>query len=507
MDRKEFANFLLPNVKHTKEEYENIYKSRTNGANFVTRIAPSPTGFVHIGTLYTGFVASKFAKQNDGVFILRIEDTDQKRLVDGGIADIVKVFNDYDISFDEGMKDEETSFGEYGPYIQSKRGDIYQAFAKYLIENDLAYPCFMTEGELEDIRKNQEARKSRIGIYGKYAKCRNLSITDAIDRINSGEKYIIRFKSPGNFDNKVVIDDAVKGKLEFPENDLDIVIIKKDGLPTYHFAHLVDDYLMHVTHIIRADEWVSSLPIHVQLFDTFGYDRPIYAHLSPLMKKDGDTLRKLSKRKDLEALVSYYHKEGIPQEAIMIYILTVANSNFEEWYDQNLDKNYIDFELSFDKISSSGALFDLDKLINISKNYLSRLSAEELYERAIKYSREYDNEFYELLVKYKDFSIGTLNIERETERPRKDIECYSAIRREISYMYDELFNPEYNIKDCYDINFLEDYVNNYYDASDDKETWFEKIKEVSSKYNYATNNKEYKANPENYKGNISQTSW
>lgn len=503
MTRSEYADFLLPNVNHSKEAYENIFKERESKGNFVTRIAPSPTGFVHVGTLYTGFVASKFARQNNGTYILRIEDTDQKRLVEGGVSEIVKVLDDYGIKFDEGMKDETTSYGEYGPYIQSQRKDIYQAFAKYLIERDLAYPCFMSEEELNEIRSNQEARKQRIGIYGRYARFRNISIEDAIERINNGEKYIIRLKSPGNFDNKVYVDDAIKGNLEFPENDLDIVIIKHDGLPTYHFAHLVDDHLMHVTHVIRADEWVSSLPIHAQLFDIFEYERPIYAHLSPLMKKDGDITRKLSKRKDPEAAVSHYHETGIPKEALMIYIMTVANSNFEAWFDKCTDGNFMDFELTFDKVSTSGALFDLDKIINISKNYLSKISAKELYERTLEYTNEYDREFYDLLKKYENYSINVLNIERECERPRKDIDSYSSVRKEISYMYDELFNPNYSIKEYYDINFLEDYFENYYSISDDKNTWFDKIKECASKYNYCANNKEYKANPESYKGNIS----
>lgn len=503
MTKKEYADFLLPNVTKTKEEYESIFPKRSEKGNFVTRIAPSPTGFVHIGTLYTGFIASKFAKQNNGTYILRIEDTDQKRLVEGCVSEIVKVFDDYGIKFDEGMKDEITSFGKYGPYIQSQRKDIYQAFAKYLIENELAYPCFMSEEEAAEIRANQEARKQRIGIYGRYAKYRNLNIDEVINKINNGEKYIIRLKSPGNFDNKVIINDAVKGKLEFPENDMDIIIIKNDGLPTYHFAHLVDDYLMRVTHIIRSDEWVSSLPIHAQLFDIFNYERPIYAHLSPLMKKDGDITRKLSKRKDFEAAVSHYHKTGIPKEALMIYIMTVANSNFEEWFDNNTDKNIYDFELSFDRISSSGALFDLDKIINISKNFLSKIKANDLYERVLEHCKEYDKEFYDLLIKYKEYVINVLNIERECDRPRKDIDSYSSVRNEINYMFDELFNPEYNIKKCYDINFLDDYFNNYYNENDNKDVWFDKIKQCANCYNYSTNNKEYKANPEAYKGNIS----
>ncbi len=506
MTKTEYANILLPNVKHTKEEYENMYKDRNlkEGA-IVTRFAPSPTGFVHIGGLFTSFIATRFAHQTGGICLLRIEDTDTKRTVENGIEEIIRDLKDYGITFDEGAISETEEIGEYGPYIQSKRKDIYQAFAKYLIERDLAYPCFMTEEEQETIRKKQENVKARIGIYGQFAKFRNITMDEALERISKGEKYIIRFKSPGNFENKVIIEDAVRGKLSFPENDLDIVLIKKDGLPTYHFAHLVDDHLMKVTHIIRSDEWLSSLPIHVQLFDTFGYKRPIYAHLSPLTKKDEGGIRKLSKRKDKEAAVSYYHEAGIPKEAVKIYIMTTANSNYEEWYEKNKE-NWLDFTLSFDKVSTSGSLFDLDKLTNISKNFISTMKASELYEEALNYSQEFDKEFYDLLTKYKDYSINVLNIEREVERPRKDIENYASVRKEISYMYDELFNKDetpYEYKDFYNKDLLTYYINNVYDESDDKQTWFNKIKEICPRFGFASETKEYKQNPDNYKGSVS----
>lgn len=505
MTKKEYADILLPGVKHTKEEYEEMYPERNlpEGA-IVTRFAPSPTGFVHIGHLFTGFISSRFAKQTNGTILLRIEDTDQKRSVEDGVSKIIRDLKNFRITFDEGAISDTEDNGIYGPYVQSNRKDIYQAFAKYLIENDLAYPCFMSEQELEEIRKSQESEKERIGIYGKYAKYRNITMEEALERINNGEKYIIRFKSPGNFANKVIIEDAVRGKLEFPENDLDIVIIKSDGLPTYHFAHLVDDHLMKVTHIIRTDEWISSLPIHVQFFDTFGYKRPIYAHLSPLMKREGATLRKLSKRKDPELAVSYYFEQGIPVDAVMIYIMTVANSNFEEWYDNNSDKKYTDFVMSFDKISASGSIFDLEKLNNISKNYISTMKAENLYNETVKFTEEFDKDFYEILTKYKDYSINVLNIEREVERPRKDIESYSAVKREIEYMYDEYFDniqmPEK--KDFYDKEMLKYYIENVYEVTDDKQTWFNKIKEMCPKFGFASETKEYKANPENYKGSV-----
>ena len=506
MTKKEYADFLLPDVKHTKEEYEIIYPERDlpEGA-VVTRFAPSPTGFVHMGHLFTSFVANRFARQTNGICLLRIEDTDTKRTIENGAKQIIKDVNDYGVTFDEGAVSETESKGEYGPYIQSQRKDQYQAFAKYLIENDLAYPCFMTEEEQEVIRKVQEQNKERLGIYGKFAKYRDISMEEAIERINKGEKYIIRFKSPGKFENKVKVLDAVRGEIEFPENDLDIVIIKQDGLPTYHFAHLVDDHLMRVTHIIRTDEWLSSSPIHVQLFDSFGYKRPVYAHLSPLTKKEGNTVRKLSKRKDPELAVSYYHEAGIPNEAVKIYILTIINSNFEEWYEQNKDKNFLDFELSFDKVSTSGSLFDLEKLMNISKNYLSTMKASELYDRTVSYVQEFDKEFYDLLTKYKDYTIDVLNIEREVARPRKDIESFSSVKREISYMFDELFvndDTSYEHKDFYDKELLTYYIDNVYDENDDKDTWFNKIKDMCPKFGFASETKEYKKNPEEYKGSV-----
>ncbi len=505
MTKKEYADFLLPNVKYTKEEYEKMYKKRDlKEGQVVTRFAPSPTGFVHIGHLFTSYIASSVAKSTNGICLLRIEDTDTKRTVEHGIENIIKVVNGYGIEFDEGVISETEEKGEYGPYIQSKRKDIYQAFAKYLIERDLAYPCFLSEEEQEEIRKKQENVKARIGIYGPFAKYRNITMEEAVEKINNGEKYIIRFKSPGDFNKKVIVDDLVRGKIAFPENDLDIVLIKSDGLPTYHFAHLVDDHLMGVTHIVRTDEWVSSLPIHVQLFDTFGFVRPNYAHLSPLTKKDGNGIRKLSKRKDPELAMKYYLEEGIPKEAVKIYILTVANSNFESWFETN--KNYEDFKISFDKISSSGSIFDLEKLKNISRTFISTLTAKDLYERTLEYAQEFDKDFYELLTKYKDYTINVLNIEREVERPRKDIEAYSAVKREISYMYDELFYKEektYEHKDFYKKELLTYYIDNVYDENDDKETWFNKIKEMCPKFGFASNTKEYKENPSNYIGSVS----
>ena len=507
MNRKEFAEFLLGKTEHTREEYEAMYPERNiKDGSIVTRFAPSPTGFVHIGHLYSSFVANRFAKQTNGLFYLRIEDTDTKRTVENGVTNIIRDLNNFNIKFDEGMISDTEEVGKYGPYQQSKRADIYKAYAKDLIEKDLAYPCFLSPEEMEDIRSMQEDIKARIGIYGKYAKYRNLSIEEAVEKINNGEKYIIRLKSPGNFDNKIVVEDEIRGRMEFNENDLDIVIIKSDGLPTYHFAHAIDDHLMHTTHVIRSDEWVSSFPLHIQLFDVLGFKAPKYAHLSPLMKKDSGTVRKLSKRKDPEAAVSYYHEEGIPAYAVQLYIMTVANSNFEAWLDTNPDSKIEDFTLTFDRISPSGSLFDMDKLLNISKNYISRLSKNEVYDMAIDYTKEYDKELYDLLTKYKDYSLDVFNIEREQAKPRKDLAKFNEIRNYLWYMYDELYTPvnfEFmNVTDKTEIsNILSTYMDKYYDVTD-KDTWFNNIKLLADELGYASNMKDYKANPENYKGNV-----
>ena len=512
MTNKEYADILLPNIDKTIEDYEKMYPERNlDPKAIVTRYAPSPTGFVHMGALFSAFMASKMAKQTNGVFFLRIEDTDKKREIENGVSGIIKDLKNYGIEIDEGMTSETEEKGKYGPYIQSQRKEIYQTFAKHLIINDLAYPCFCSEEELENIRKQQESLKERLGYYGKWAKDRYLSKEEVIKRINNGEKYVIRLKSPGRFENKIIYDDLVKGKLELPENDMDIVIIKGDGLPTYHFAHLVDDHLMRTTHIIRGDEWLASVPIHIQLYQVFGFKPLKYAHISPLLKEEDGTRRKLSKRKDPEAAISFYHEKGIPTASVLLYLCTVANSNFEMWYLQNKDKTIDDFTLDFKKISSSGSLFDVEKLLNISKNYISLLKAEEVYDYTLEYSKNYDSELYDLLTRYKDYSISVMNIERNQKKPRKDLAMFSDYKKENWYMYDELFtNLEYNwdkINDLSEIkNILNLYITKYYNDSDDKETWFNKIKLLSEELGYAKEVKEYKENPENYKGHVGDVS-
>ncbi len=515
MTNKELANLIFPNITKSIEDYENLYPKRNlDEKAVVTRFAPSPTGFVHLGSLFSSFVARKVATQTNGVCFLRIEDTDQERLVENSVTEIIRDLKDYHIEFDEGMTSETEEKGSYGPYIQSKRKDIYQTFAKHLIEEGLAYPCFLTEAELAEIREVQEASKERIGCYGKYAKYRDLPNEMVTEKINNGEPYIIRLKSPGNFDKKVAVNDLIRGKIEFPENDLDIVIIKKDGLPTYHFAHLVDDYLMRTTHVIRGDEWVSSLPVHIQLFQVFGFEAPKYAHLSPLMKIDEETggKRKLSKRKDPELAVSYYHEAGIPEEAVLLYLMTVANSNFEAWFDANPNASIEEFTFDFKKVSASGALFDLEKLNNISKNYISKLKASEVYDRTLNYAKEFDLEFASILEKYPEYSTSIFNIEREQKKPRKDYATFKDVKNEVWYMYDEYFTGDLNyefgkVNDKSEIHtILSTYFTKYYNPMDDKETWFNKVKELSNELGYCPDMKEYKANPDAYKGNVADIS-
>ena len=509
MTNKDLANLIFKDLKITHDECLKKYPKRELKENaVVTRYAPSPTGFVHMGNIYAAFIERKMARQTGGIFYLRIEDTDQKRYVKDGIERIIKDMKDFNIDFDEYPLNEKEEIGKYGPYIQSKRKDIYQAFVKYFIENDLAYPCFCTEEDLNTMRENQMKIKDRLGYYGKYAKCRNLSIEEAYKRIENGEPYVIRFKSKGNYDKKIIVNDLVKGKIEFPENDKDEVILKStDGLPTYHFAHLVDDILMGTTHVIRDLNWLPSTPLHLELFKAYGVKAPKYAHISPVNKKDGESIRKLSKRKDPEAAVSYYHEMGFPVEAVMIYIATISNSNFEAWYDSNKDKSIDEFDLTFNKISKSGPLFDVEKLSSISKEYISRMSAKEVYDNLLKWTQEFDDEFYKLISKYKDYTINILNIEREQKKPRKDFGCYSEIKSYIWYMYNELFNNKkyewQNINDIEEIkNILTDYFDNYYDINDDKDTWFNKMKELCDNRGYCSNMKEYKENTDKYKGSI-----
>ena len=512
MTYKDLADLIFPNAKEISY-YEEKYPERNlpEGA-VVTRYAPSPTGVVHIGGIYQSLVAIMEAKKTDGVFFLRIEDTDQKREIENAISDIVNSLIDFEMKPDEGMLNEEESFGNYGPYKQSQRKEIYEAYAKYLIEQGKAYPCFCSPEDGEAIRQKQEEAKIRPGYYGIWAKCRNITVEEAINRINNGEDYVIRFKSPGREDRKIKHKDIIKGNVEFPENDQDIVIIKSDGLPTYHFAHAVDDHLMRTTHVIRGDEWLASVPLHLQLFQELGFKPPKYAHIAPILKNDQGNKRKLSKRKDPESAVSYYKEEGIPVEAVKEYLLNIANSSFENWRRANPDKNIEEFDFKLNKMSVSGALFDMVKLLDIGKTVISKMTAEDVYDNVFEWAKKYNKELEEML-KYKDYSLKVFGIERGNKKPRKDISKWSEVQENIQYMYDEKFFNS-NIEYPYQvINFKEDinkilslYIEKYFDENDDKEMWFNKIKDLAEECGYAREVKEFKANPGMYKAHVGDVS-
>ena len=512
MNYKDLADLIFPDAKEISY-YEEKYPARElpEGA-VVSRFAPSPTGFVHIGGLYQALVAREMAKKTGGVFFLRVEDTDQKREVENGVTGIVNALKDFDMAPDEGMITETEEQGNYGPYKQSLRKDIYESYAKYLIEQGKAYPCFCTPEEGEEIRKKQEAAKIRPGYYGVWAKCRNLTVEEAAEKIRNGEKYIIRFKSPGREDRKIKHHDVIKGNVDFPENDQDIVIIKADGLPTYHFAHAVDDHLMRTTLVIRGDEWLSSMPLHLQLFHELGFKAPKYAHIAPIMKNDNGNKRKLSKRKDPEAAVEYYKEEGIPPIVVKEYLLNIANSNFENWRRANPDKGLDEFDFQLNKMSVSGALFDMVKLLDIGKTVISKMSAEEVYENALEWAKEYDKELEEML-EDKEFSLKVLGIERGNKKPRKDIAKWSDVKNSIIYMYDKKIfegNVTYDyakISDKEEIRkILKSYIENHFDINDDKDMWFNKIKDLAEEMGYAREVKEFKANPENWPGHVGDIS-
>ena len=513
MNYKELANLIFPNINKTIEDYQKLYPKRElpEGAK-VTRFAPSPTGYVHLGGLYQAVIDQLLAKTSKGIFYLRNEDTDKVRELDGALKLILNTLEYYQILPDE-YQYQDKIVGNYGPYTQSERKEIYQTFIKHFIEIGRAYPCFCSKEKLDALREEQNTDKVRTGYYGHYARCKNLTVDEAIARINNGEEYIIRFKSLGDNEKRFKFNDLVKGEVEFPENDLDIVIMKMHGLPTYHFAHLVDDYLMGTTHVVRGEEWLSSVPVHIELFKTLGVKPPKYIHTPLIMKKEADgKLRKISKRKDPEASMSYYREHGYPTIAVVESLMTIVNSNYEEWHTANPDKNYLDFEYSPKKMSSSGALYDLDKLSNISKNIISKMTKEELCDEAYKWACQYSESLKELIDKDKDYFMDVINIEREQKKPRKDIAKYDEIIDNIWYMYDELFETrtkdyEYqNITDKEEIkNITNLYLEKYFDVSD-KEIWFNNIKLLCDELGYASNMKEYKEEPTKFKGNIADVS-
>ena len=511
MDYKDLAELIFPDAKDASFYEEKYPRRNLKEGAVVTRYAPSPTGFVHIGGIFQCIIAKLVSKKTDGVFFLRIEDTDQKREIENGVTDIVSSLKSFGIDIDEGMISQSDEIGNYGPYKQSLRKDIYQSYAKKLIAEGKAYPSFETQEQLEELRKRQEDAKVRTGYYGVWATGRNITVEEAIEKIKNGEDYIIRLKSPGNEEKKIKHHDVIKGNIDFPENDQDIIIIKSDGLPTYHFAHAVDDHLMGTTMVIRGEEWLSSVPLHLQLFYMLGFKAPKYAHIPTIMKMDGTSKRKLSKRKDPEAAVGYYKKQGIPKEAVIEYLVNIANSNFEIWRKQNPDKPIDEFDFKINKMGVSGALFDMVKMLDVSKNVISRYSAQKLYDNVFAWAKEYDNELAKMM-EDKEYTLAVLGIERGNVKPRKDISKWADVKDSIIYMYEDKFynEEEYNfgkVSDKGEISkILKLYIEKYYNESDDKQTWFDKMKDLAEEVGYAREVKEYKKEPEKWPGHVGDIS-
>ena len=513
MTNKDLANVIFPNITKTISDYEKMYPERnlSEGA-CVTRYAPSPTGFMHLGNFMSTIIDYIVAKNSNGIFYLRNEDTDKAREVEGAVEFIMDILNEYKMYADE-YEYKGKIVGNYGPYIQSERKEIYHAFIKHLISIDRAYPCFCTTEELSEMRENQEAMKVRTGYHGKFARCSRLSVDEAIDRIKNGEKYVIRFRSNGDFENKIEFDDLRQGKLFLNENDIDEVIMKSETmLPTYHFAHVVDDHLMHTTHVVRGEEWLPSAPKHIQMFNAFGFEPPKYIHTPLIMKKDGDSVRKISKRKDPEARMTYYSEMGYPTLAVIESLMTIINSNYEEWHRDNPDKKFTEFSFSASKMSTSGALYDLMKLDDISKNIISKMSKDELYEESLNWANKYSEDLKKLIEKDPEYYKSIINIEREQEKPRKDIAKYSDIENLIWYMYDDIYESrekEFEWKNINDIEEIKKILNVYLDKYielNDKEVWFNNIKLMCDELGYASNMKEYKKEPEKFKGNVADVS-
>ncbi len=514
---KELADLIFPDIVETVEDLEKRYPERNlkEGA-CVTRFAPSPTGFLHTGALFTSTVDKKLANQTDGIFFLRIEDTDKKREIEGSINDLTSQMKKFNISPDEGVISKDEEIGNYGPYIQSKREKIYKICAKHLIEKGLAYPCFCTPEMLQKTHDYQEEHKIVPGYYSVYAKCRNIPIEEYIARIKNGEKYILRFRSNGSHLKKVSFKDGIKGKIEIAQNDQDIVIIKSDGLPTYHFAHVCDDHFMRTTHVIRGEEWVSSVPIHLELFHAMGFKAPVYIHLPTVMILDGNSKRKLSKRKDKEAAVSYFLKAGYPVDSVNEYLLNIINSDFENWKRANKTVSNDKFEMKLKKINTSGALFDIVKLNDVSKEVISRMNSDEVLKSVIEWAEEYNREIFEVINRNIEYSKKIFALERDgAKKIRKDIYKWEDIIPTFFYFFDDYFNNE--IQNGYDFkienkitkevifNVLENYQK-IYDANNSKEEWFDNMKNLAQELEFCVNMKEYKENPDGFIGSIADFS-
>ena len=508
MDFKALANLLFPNVTETPEETEAKFPARVapEGA-VITRMAPSPTGFVHLGNLVQGLISERMAHQSGGVLFLRVEDTDAKREVPGAVEVLIDTLKHYGITFDEGAT-HDGDFGAYGPYRQRQRAALYHVFAKKLVSEGQAYPCFCTEEELTAMREKQEAAKENFGYYGKYAIWRDRSIEDIKAQLDAGKPWVLRFRSTGSIENQFKFDDVVKGKLTITENDIDHVLLKSDGIPTYHFAHAVDDHLMGTTHVVRGDEWMATLPFHIQLFKALGFKLPKYVHIGPLMKMDGTSKRKLSKRKDPELALTFYKAEGFPVEAVYEYIMTLLNSNYEDWRRANPTAPATEFKFSAKKLNPAGNLFDYAKLTDVSKNVIATMDAEKVYTLLVEWAKEFDADFAEKLQSDPDLAKAVLAIGRGGKKPRKDIAVWKEAKAYMGFFYDA-----YLEKPVFDEKFSADTVKTAlskflekFDIADDASVWFEKVKEITNEMGFTTDMKAYKADPDAFPGTVADIS-
>ena len=508
-DCKKIAELIFSDVDKSTDYYEELYPARDlpEGAR-VTRFAPSPTGYLHFGGLYAGFASKLTAGTTNGVFMLRIEDTDKKREVEDGVTGIVTGLKAFGVSPDEGVTGFSTEYGKYGPYTQSHRREIYRTFAKKLMEEGKAYPCFCTPEDLDEIRAKQENEDIK-GYYGDYAKCRDLTDDEIVEKINAGVPFTVRLRSTGDISRKIKFDDMIKGKIEMSENVNDVVILKADGIPTYHFAHAIDDHLMHTTHVVRGDEWIASVPLHIELFRACGFKPVKYAHIAPIMKEENGGKRKLSKRKDPEANVSYYIEKGYPEASVKEYMLTILNSNFEEWRKANKTEDISKFPFNLKKMSVSGALFDMVKFNDVSKNVISLMTAKEVYKLVTDWAMDYNEVLYALFVDDKEKATAILNIDRDNPKPRKDIACWEEVENYVSFFYNELYDADYTLPEHINKADAVEILTKYkeiYSANDTKEEWFNKIKELCSACGFTPNVKEYKQNPDAFKGHVGDVS-
>ena len=508
MDYKALAQLLFPHVTETPEEVEARFPARDlpEGA-VVSRMAPSPTGFVHLGNLVQGTISERMSHQSGGVLFLRVEDTDAKREVPGAVEVLINTLEHYSIAFDEGATIDGDK-GIYGPYRQRQRASIYHVYAKKLVSEGQAYPCFCTEEELTAMREKQEAMKVNFGYYGQFAMWRDRSIEDIQAQLSAGNPWVLRFRSTGSIENQFKFDDLVKGKLTITENDIDHVLLKSDGIPTYHFAHAVDDHLMHTTHVVRGDEWMATLPFHIQLFKALGFKLPKYVHIGPLMKMDGTSKRKLSKRKDPELALTYYKAEGFPILAVREYIMTILNSNFEDWRRANPDASIDDFKFSPKKLNPAGSLFDYAKLTDVSKNVISKMDAETVYDLLLAWAEEFDADFAEKLASDPDYAKRILAIGRGGKKPRKDLAVWTEAKPYMGFFYDE-----YLEKPVFDERFSAETVKTAlakflekFDISDDSGAWFDKVKGITTEMGFTTDMKAYKAAPTAFPGTVADVS-